>query len=109
MGTAAPPRNASCGLAEVLDDPDELVQPVALKAGEVDELPRSGDDGSTLGSTGDGDPASSSKFEEPLVAEYAQRPKDGVRVDPENGSEVLGRREALAGLRLPLCNRSSEL
>jgi len=57
-------------LADVLDDLDELVNAIALSAGELNELPRTGDHCAALGRTGDGDAAASAELEQSLVAEY---------------------------------------
>ena len=54
---------------DVLDDLDELVEAVALAAGEVDELSGSCDDGATFGGAGDRDAAAASELEQALVAE----------------------------------------
>jgi hypothetical protein len=53
-----------------LDDLDQLVHAVAVVAGELDELLRSLDDGSTLGRPCDRDAASAPELEESLVAEH---------------------------------------
>jgi hypothetical protein len=58
--------------ADVLDDLEELVEAVAVVAGEVDELLRPLDDGSAFGCSGDGDAASASELEQALVAEQPQ-------------------------------------
>lgn len=53
----------------VLDDRDELVEAVALAAGEGDELSCLLDDGASSGRAGDGDATSASEFEQSFVAE----------------------------------------
>ena len=95
-------------LAELLDDLDELVAPVALYAGEVDEFLRTGDDGASLGCAGDGDAEAAPELEEALVAEHAQGSKDGVGVDAEDGGEIFGGGEALSGFRFAVCDRASD-
>jgi hypothetical protein len=87
--------------ADVLDDLDQLVEAVALLAGEVDEFRRSLDDGAAFGRAGDGDAAPAAELEQSLVAEQPQRTQDGVGVDAEDGGEILRRRESLAGLASP--------
>jgi glucose/arabinose dehydrogenase len=49
------------------------------------------------------------ELEQSLVAEQAQRTQHGVRVDAEDGGEILRRREALSRLRLSLGDRPSNL
>jgi hypothetical protein len=58
----------------VFDDLDELVEAVALVAGEVDEFFGSLDDGTAFWCAGDGDSASAAELEQSFVAEHAQRP-----------------------------------
>ncbi len=42
------------------------------------------------------DPPAATEFEQALFTELAQGPQDGVAVDPENGGQVDGRRQAVA-------------
>src|SRR5215211_1953118 len=56
-------------LADVLDDPDELVDPVALLAGEVDELGGAFGDRAVLRSADDADAAAAAELEQSLVAQ----------------------------------------
>jgi hypothetical protein len=62
---------AESSSADVLDDLDQLVQAVALAAGEIDELSRSLDDGTTFGRPGNRDTAPAAELEQSLVAKYA--------------------------------------
>ena len=71
-----------------------------LATGEVDELSGALDDGATLGRPCNRDAAPAPKLEQPLVAKHAQGTEHGVRVDPEDGGEILGRGKALSRLRL---------
>src|SRR5262249_42699491 len=90
-------------------DLDELVRPVALETGEVDQLLGAADDGASFGCAGDGDAAAAAELEQALVAKQAERPEDGVRVDAEDGGEILGGRGARARLRLAFGDRASDL
>ena len=56
-------RRSASSSADVLDDLDELVEPVTLAAGEVDELLCSLDDGAAFGGASDGDAASAAELE----------------------------------------------
>src|SRR5262249_17228122 len=71
------PRNTAAlaprALAEVFDDLDELVRPVALETGEVDQLLGAADDGASFGCAGDGDAAAAAELEQALVAKQAER------------------------------------
>ena len=91
----------------VLDHLDELVDGVSLRAGELDQLSHLLHDGAALGCPGHRDPATATKLEQPLVLEQPQRAQDGVGVDAEDGREVSCRWESLAGLRLPVCDRTT--
>jgi hypothetical protein len=105
--SAAARREASS--ADVFDDLDQLVQVITLTAGVLDKFSCSLDDGAALGRPGDGDATAASELEQSLVAEQPQRTEDGVGVDVEDGGEVLGRGEALAGLCLAVGDRPSDL
>ena len=59
--------------SRVLDDPDELVHPIALAAGELDELTRARDDSALLGRPGDRDATAAAELEQSLVAQHAKR------------------------------------
>ena len=50
-------------LADVFDDLDEFVDPVAVLAGEADEVSGACDDGASLGCAGDRDAVASSELE----------------------------------------------
>ena len=84
----------------MLDHLDQLVDPVALRSGELDKLTCTGNDRATLWRAGNGDAAAAPELEQPLVAQQAKRTENGVRVDVEHGGEVLRRREPPARLRL---------
>jgi len=85
------------GLAELLDDLDEVVRLVPLSARKVEELSGLFDDGAVLGGAGDGDAAAAAEFEQAFVAELAECAQDGVGVDAEHGGEVFGGWESFAG------------
>ena len=60
-------------LADVFDDLDELVEAVALAAGEIDELPCALNDSATFGRPRDQDATAAAELEQALVAEHAER------------------------------------
>jgi hypothetical protein len=84
-------------LGDSADDLEELVAPVAVVAGELDELARLGDDGAPLWRSRDSNPLPLPKLEETVVAQETQGPKRGVGVHAEDRSQVPSRRETLAG------------
>ena len=94
---------------DVLDHLDELIDGIALPAGELHQLSNLLHDRSPLGRPGHSDAATASKLEQPLVLKQPQGAKDGVRIDSENGREVSCRRESLSGLRLSLCDGTPDL
>ena len=95
-------RSAGAGLlANGLDDLDQLVQAVAVTARQLDKIASAFDDGALLGGSDDGDAASAPELEEALVAQGTQCAEDGVRVDTENGGQVLRRRRRSPGLASP--------
>jgi hypothetical protein len=57
-------RDAKQASADVLDDLDELVDPIAVAAGEVDQLLRSLDDRAAFGRSCDGDPTAMPELED---------------------------------------------
>ena len=59
--------------ADVFDDLHEFVHAVPVEAGEVDELPRSQDDGAPLGRPRDRDATPTPELEQPLVAGTPER------------------------------------
>ena len=60
---------AGMRLGDVLDDLHQLVDPVALSTGELDELLRPLDDGASLGRPRDRDAAPAPELEQALVAQ----------------------------------------
>jgi hypothetical protein len=77
---------------DVLDDLDELVEPVALPAGKVDEFLGARDHGASLERAGDRDATTSSELEQSFLVQHSKSPKHGVGVDGEDGSEILWRK-----------------
>jgi hypothetical protein len=108
-GRAAARSTAEAGSLHALDDPDELLQAIAVLASEADELPRLHDDRPMVRGGDDGDASPAAKLEQPLVAQLAKGAQDGVPVDAELGREVAGRRQPLTRLRLPLGDRPADL
>ena len=95
-------------LAEAFDDADELVGAVAVLTGETDEVFGAGDDGAALGAAGDGDAAAAPELEQPLLAQEAEGPQDGVGVDLEHRGEIARGWEALAGLCFAVGDRAPD-
>jgi hypothetical protein len=58
------------GSGDVLDDLDQLVEAVALAAGENDELPRSLYDHAAFGRSYDRDAATATELEQTLVGDW---------------------------------------
>ena len=95
--SAPAPAGAS---ADILDDPDQLVHPVALLAGETDEIPGLGDDRSVLGCGDDGDATPSwspsglwtavSDLQRKSFLDYARGTIRIVDVDTKRGRFVRG-------------------
>ena len=56
-------------LGHVFDDLDQFVEAVAVVAGELDEFPRSLDNGAAFGCPCNGDATAAPEFEESLIAE----------------------------------------
>jgi hypothetical protein len=96
-------------LSDFSDNPNELVQPVAVVPREPHELPRLRNHGSLLGGSRDRDPATAPKLEQPLVAERPEGPQDRVGVHAEDGREVACRRQPLARARLAIGDRATDL
>jgi len=96
-------------LADVLDDLDELVQPIALPTCELNELLRALHDCATLGCPEDRDAPTASKLEQAFVPQQTERAEHRIRVDVEDGREVLCGRQARARLRLAIRDRAADL
>ena len=94
---------------ELLDDADEFVGFVALGAGVVEEFFGAFGDGALLWCAGDGDAAAAAELEQAFVAELAEGAEDGVGVDAEDGGEVFGGWESLAGFGFAVGDGAAEL
>ena len=73
------------------------------------EFARLLDDGPVVGGGRDRDAAPPAELEQPLVAQLPERAQGGVPVDLEDGRKIAGRRQPLAGLRLPFGDRPPDL
>ena len=91
-----------------MDHADEFVAPVAVGAGELDELVDRAEDSSVQGCAGDGDAAPTAEFEQALVAQGAQSAQHGVCVDAEHGCHVFGEREPLARTSFAVGDRAAD-
>jgi hypothetical protein len=96
-------------LRKCLDHVDDLVTLVALAPGEVNQVPDPTENGAFLRCPGNGHASTPSEIEESLVSQDVKCPNDSVLVDPENGGEVFGEREAITGASFPLSDGSSNL
>jgi hypothetical protein len=85
-------------LPHVLDDLDQFFGAVALLASEADKLASAGDNGSSLGCTGDVDATTTSELQQAFIAKQAKRAENGVRVHAKHGGEITGGREPFAWL-----------
>ena len=97
------------GSSTVFEDRNEFVNGVALPARKLDQLPHLLYDGAAFGCPGNGDSTAAAKLEQSLVLEQPQRAQHGVGVDSENGCEVSRWWESFTGLRLAICDRTSNL
>src|SRR5262245_31751945 len=107
--SASSRRTPSRRSGDVLDHLVELVHCISVAASKLDKLPDLLHDRSALGSAGYGGPATAAKVEQPFLLKQSQRPQNRVRVDSEDGGEISGRRDPLAGLRLSLCDGTPNL
>jgi hypothetical protein len=78
-------------------------------ARETNDLVCLSDDRAALGRPDHGNSSSAAELEQAFVAQLSQRAQNGVRVDAEDGGEVAGRGEPLAGLRFSLGNGAADL
>jgi hypothetical protein len=97
------------GLTNLFDDADELLEPVAVPAGEVDEVRCLGDDGAALWGAGNGDAAAAAEVEQALVAQLAECAQHGVGVDAKHGREIARRWQSFAGVGFPVGDGTADL
>lgn len=88
-------RGADRSLWERLDDLDDLLTPIPVLAGEVNQFLSFVEEGGPFGSSRDRDPSTSSKLKYPFVPEKPECPEHSVGVHAEHGSHVTSRRQAL--------------
>jgi hypothetical protein len=67
------------------------------------------DNRAALRGAGDCDPSSAAEIEQSLLTQATQRPEHGVRVYPDDRRQVLSGRQPLAGRRLAIGDRASDL
>jgi hypothetical protein len=96
-------------LADGVDELVEIIETVAVPPRKLDKLSCSLDDGTTLGSPRNRDASTPTELEESFLPKDLQRTQHGVLVHPEDGGEILGRRQALTGLGLTVRNSSPYL
>jgi hypothetical protein len=100
---------SEAALADAMDDLDELVESVAVLAGETNEGARLVDHLTLLRSSSDSDATTATELQQSFVAKLAERSQDGVGVHAEDGGEVSGRREALSLLGFSVGDRAAHL
>lgn len=97
------------GLSDPLDDLHKLLASVTALPRELEQLLRPTEHLAKARGAGDRDPATPAELQQALVAKHAQRPQDGVLVDPDHRSQVAGRRQPVAGPRLAIGDRAPDL
>ena len=80
-----------------------------MLSSEANELPRVRGNGSSFGSRGDGDATTAAELEQLLIAQLAQRPENGVRIDAEDSREVPRRRETFSRTCLAIGDGAADL
>ena len=93
---------------ERLEQVDQLAAPVAVLARQLQELLRTRDENALLWRAHNGDPAPPPELEQTLVAQDAQRAKNGVRVHLQHGRQVARRGKPLAGADLAVGDRATQ-
>jgi hypothetical protein len=96
-------------LPDALDDLDQLLSAVALLASETDKLASAGDNGSSLGCTGDMDATTTPELQQAFIPKQAKRTENGVRVHAKHGGEIAGGREPFAWLRFAVGDSAPDL
>ena len=93
----------------VINHGDQFLAAVAVAAGVVDEFVDASQKESSLWGSGDGDPSTAPEVEQAFVAEGSEGSQDGVGVDLEDGREVAGEGEAIAGAGFAVGDGSADL
>jgi hypothetical protein len=96
-------------LRKLLDELDQLVGPIALAPGELDQLASSRNDRACFWRPGDGDATTTAEVEQPFITEGPHGPQDRVPVDAEHSREIAGRRQPLPRLCLTISDRATNL
>ncbi|MDX6583035.1 MAG: hypothetical protein QOI10_2219 [Solirubrobacterales bacterium] len=76
---------------------------------EFDQLPGPINNHSSVGSSTDGYAPTAAKLEQPLVAQRAKRPQNGVRVYTDHRGQILSRGKALSRPCFTVSDRASDL
>jgi len=96
--------------SDPLNDLDEFVTTVSLTSGQTNQFPRFGnEDGLLRGIAHHGDTSSSAELQKPFLTKLAKRPEHRVRVDPEHGSQVSGRRQSFTWEGFPVADGPADL
>jgi hypothetical protein len=106
-GTKCEPRSTALG--DLFDERDEFIAPIALRAGEANELTGARQYETALGRTGDRDAATTTELEHALVAQLVERTENGVRIYAEHGREVLCWWKPVSWFRLACGDRPADL
>src|SRR5215472_10541604 len=96
-------------LRQIRDDLDQFVAAVAVALGLGQQVPGLGQHSALLRGAGDRDAPAAAEFQQPFIAQQAQRPQHGVAVDPQYRGQVPGRGQPLARLGLALGDGPADL
>src|SRR5690242_1429140 len=92
-----------------VDEVDDLIGLISLMPGVVEQLPYAVEHRRAFRRSGHRDSSSSPELEEAFVTQLVQGPEDGVLVDTQDGGQVLGEWESVAGCCLAVGDGSAEL
>ena len=96
-------------LANLPDDPHDLLAAIAPLSCKPQELVHSIDNGTAIRRAGNRDAAPASEVEQSLVTQAAQRSQHRIRVHANHCGEVLRGWQTIARFRLAFGNRASDL
>jgi hypothetical protein len=94
---------------QALNHLDEILASIARKATKFEQFVHLFDQGTSLGCAADSDRASATYLKQAFIAQYSQRPQNGIDVDAEYGSKVFCLWNPHAWARLTFRDRSANL
>ena len=93
-----------------LDDAEQVLPSVPLQPCDLDKVLRLHEhDALRPRSAGNGHASATAELEQPFVAQEAQGAQNRVRVHPQNGREVMSRRQPFTGCRLSVGDGLSDV